>query len=334
MTNHSDEFGVPTIVQGPWTREARQKAVEQETLDAFIEYFGRAMEYRRWSPWHDLPVDEMREHGHKLSEDTIHLIEGFLGIEEYVGDYVIDGLEMFRNNRTRRNLQLQWGAEEMKHGVAWEQVLLHSGARTEEQLQAYCAKVSEHRWSHKNHKGADTPLGVAIYAMMQERATYYNYEQIRKRIREEYGLPVRLTEEEKQRGKEIGVAEAFRVVSVDEIAHHAIFLKYVQIHLKYFPEMTLEKMEEVFSGFNMPSLRLIPNRRNFVRSVIRTNLHDAEKHERDVHNPVLRAVGLEDNAALERAVQEAKLLPKGLGPEYVALGRDGHFVISTTPNPN
>ena len=34
------------------------------------------------------------------------------------GDYVEEGLEMFRNNRTRRNLQLQWGAEEMKHGVS------------------------------------------------------------------------------------------------------------------------------------------------------------------------------------------------------------------------
>ena len=37
-------------------------------------------------------------------------------------------------------------------------------------------------------------------------------------------------------------------------------------------------------------------------------------------------------AAFNRAVQEAKLLPEGLGPEHVALGRNGHFVISTTPN--
>ncbi len=332
MTAHSEVFETPTLTKGPWTREARQQAVEKETLEAFIEYFGRAMEFRRWSPWHDLPIDEMKEHGHKLSQETIDLIEGFLGIEEYVGDYVMEGLEMFRHNRTRRNLQLQWGAEEMKHGVAWEQVLLHSGVRTEEQLKAYCGKVADHKWKTSYHKGMEDPLGVSVYAMMQERATFYNYEQVRLRIREEYGLPDRLTPEEKARGKEVGAAEAFRIVSVDEIAHHAIFLKVVQIHLRYFPEETLDKMEVVFSNFNMPALRLIPNRRNFVRAVLRTNLHDADKHLYHIHNPVLKAIGLEDNEALDRAVQEAKLLPKGLGPEHVALGKNGRFVISTRPD--
>jgi acyl-[acyl-carrier-protein] desaturase len=330
MTDSQETFGTPTIIPGPWTREARQKAVDQETLDAFIEYFGRAMEYRRWSPWHDLPLKEMQENGHKLSEETIQLVEGFLGVEEYVGDYVLNGLEVFRNNRTRRNLQLQWGAEEMKHGVAWEQVLLHSGARTEEQLKEYCAKVAEHRWSHLNHKGMDKPLGVNIYAMVQERATYFNYEQVRLRIRQEYGLPERITPEEKLRGKEVGAAEAFRVVSVDEIAHHAIFLKIVQIYLRYFPEETLETMEEVFSGFNMPALRLIPNRRQFIRAVSKTKLHTAENHREFVHNPVLKAIGLEDDAAFNRAVQEAKLLPHGLGPEHVSMGKNGHFVISVS----
>lgn len=332
MTDTDTQGGAPTIVQGPWTREARQLAVDRESLEAFIEYFGRAMENRRWSPWHDLPVDEMREHGHKLSQDTIDLIEGFLGVEEYVGDYVLSGLEMFRNNRTRRNLQLQWGAEEMKHGVAWEQVLLHSGARSEEQLKVYCAKVAEHRWSARNHKGLDGPLGVAVYAMLQERATYYNYEQVRVRIREEYGLPVRLTPEEKARGHEIGAAEAFRVVSVDEIAHHGMFLKLVQINLRYFPEETLDKIDEVISGFNMPALRLVPNRRAFVRAVMRTGIQTGDTQKQQINNPVLRAIGLEDDQALSRAVQEAKLLPHGLGPEHVVLGRDGHFVISTHPD--
>jgi acyl-[acyl-carrier-protein] desaturase len=331
MTDTNETFGAPTVMSGPWTREARQKAVDDESLDAFIEYFGRAMQYRRWSPWHDLPVEEMREHGHKLSDNTVALIEGFLGIEEYVGDYVLEGLEMFRSNRTRRNLQLQWGAEEMKHGVAWEQVLLHSGVRTAEQIKEYTDKVAENRWSTKNHKGLDTPLGVSIYAMAQERATYFNYEQVRHRIREEYGLPDRLTPEEKSRGKEVGAAEAFRVVGVDEIAHHAIFLKLVQIHLRYFPEVTLDIMEEVFSNFYMPALRLIPNRREFIRAVNRTNLHNADIHQNQIINPVLRSLGLEDDEAFNRAVQEAKLLPEGLGPEHVALGKDGHFVISVTP---
>ena len=324
----SKRLELPLIVRGPWTQAARQLAIDKECLQQFIEYFGKAMKTRRWSPWHDLPVDEMQHYGHMLGEETINLIEGFLGIEEYVGDYVLEGLEMFRNNRTRRNLQLQWGSDELKHGVAWEQVLLHSGARTEEQLKAYCDKVSEHRWTLKNHAGTDSPLGVSAYAMVQERATFFNYQETRARIRTEYGLPPQPTKEERERGYEVGAAEAFRVVGVDEIAHHGIFLQIVMTHLKYMPEKALDVMQQVFAGFKMPSLRLIPNARNFVHAVAKTGLHTAERHLKFIHNPVLKSLGLEDSEAFNRAVQAAKLLPLGLGPDQVKLGRTGEFVIA------
>ena len=322
-------LSMPQVHHGPWTLKARQQAIEKEVHAAFVAYFGKAMKTRRWSPWHDLPLAEMREHGHRLSEHTISLIEGFLGIEEYVGDYVLNGLEMFRVDRTRRNLQLQWGAEEMKHGVAWELTLLHSGARTEEQLKEYCGKIGEHqRWSINNHAGASTPLGTAIYAMVQERATYFNYQETNARIRQEYGLPAKRTAEERARGFEVGAAEAFRVVSVDEIAHHGMFLDIVLIYLKYLPDLTLQTMDEVFRGFRMPALRLIPNARNFLRAVVGTGMHTREKHVNAVHNPVLRALGMESDEAFNRAVQEAKLLPPGLGPDQVKLSRTGEFVIA------
>ncbi len=328
-TDTTTSLGMPQIHHGPWTLKARQQAIEKEVHAAFVTYFGKAMKTRRWSPWHDLPLAEMREHGHRLSEHTINLIEGFLGIEEYVGDYVLNGLEMFRVDRTRRNLQLQWGSEEMKHGVAWELTLLHSGARTEEQLKEYCGKIGEHqRWSINNHAGANTPLGTAIYAMVQERATYFNYQETNARIRQEYGLPAKRTPEERARGFEVGAAEAFRVVSVDEIAHHGMFLDIVLIYLKYLPDLTLQTMDEVFRGFRMPALRLIPNARNFLRAVVGTGMQTREKHTNAVHNPVLRALGMESDEAFNRAVQEAKLLPPGLGPDQVTLSRTGEFVIA------
>jgi acyl-[acyl-carrier-protein] desaturase len=56
------------------------------------------------------------------------------------------------------------------------------------------------------------------------------------------------------------------------------------------------------------------------------------KHGRSVANPVLDALGFENKRALERAVQQAKLLPPGLGPAHVAIGRAGDFVLSTTPD--
>ena len=318
---------LPELIRGPWTREARQRALDREVEGHYIEYFGRAMKFRNWSPWHNLPLEEMRQWGHHLSQETIHLIEGFWGVEEYVGDYVLAGLEVFRHDRTRRNLQLQWGAEEAKHGVSWELVLKHSHVRTEKQLQTYLEKVRDCRWSVQQHPGIDSPLGSAAYAMVQERATYFNYQEMRARIREEYGLPLNPTFEERQRGSEMGASEAFRVVALDEIAHHSVFLSIVQSYIKYFPSLTFDVLAQVFQGFEMPALRFIPNARAFLRAVRRTDFYSEDIHREEVHNPVLKSLGLEGHEAFEKAVQLARRLPEGLSPDSVRLSRTGEWVI-------
>lgn len=331
--NLPTEFHLPEIVKGPWTREARQRALDRELLQHYIEYFEKAVKFRSWLPWRNFPLKEMRERGHLLSRETVGMIEGYLGVEEYVGDYVIEGLEMFRDTRTRRNMQLQWGAEEAKHGQAWELVLKHSGVKTEEELENYLEKVRQHRWTLKNHAGADTPLGVNAYAMVQERATYYNYQEMRVRIRKEYGLPVNLTPEERKRGYEVGASEAFKVVGMDEVAHHGIFLKIVKSHIRYFPSMTFDVLTKIFEGFEMPSLRLVPNRREFFRSTRRTDFYATEEHHRTkIHNPVLNALGLENNDAFEKAVLLARKLPDDLGPDSVKLGHNGEWTIAYGEN--
>jgi acyl-[acyl-carrier-protein] desaturase len=324
----STQFHLPEIVKGPWTRAARQQALDREILGHYIEYFARALNTRNWSPWHNFPLDEMRTLGHKLSQETVHLIEGFLGVEEYVGDYVLESMRIFRDVRTRRNMQLQWGAEEAKHGVAWELVLKNSLVRTEEQLTAYLDRVRDFRWSPDQHPGMDNPLGFSAYAMVQERATYFNYQEVRARIRDEYGLPPNPTPEEKQRGCEVGASEAFRVVGIDEIAHHGIFLKVVQAHIRYFPSQAFESLSAVFKGFHMPALHIIPNAREFLRAVRRTKLYSGPIHHEHVHNPVLQSLGLDNDDSFERAVQAVRLLPEGLGPDSVALSRTGEWVLS------
>ncbi len=325
---------VPRIVAGPWTHKARAQAAAQEARDAFIRYFRKAVKVRNWTPWDDLPLAEMAERGHLLSEDTVTMIEAYLGVEDYVGDYVADGLRLVRGQRERRNLHLAWGMEELKHAESWELVLLHSGRRTEEQLAAYRDRVGEHTWRMRElHPGLDTSLGVACYAMVQERATYYNYEEMRKRIRTEYGLPVQATPFERTRGLQIGAAGAFKTVANDEIAHHGIFLELVTIYLRYLPQETLDTLLTVFSGFTMPALALIPNGSALAAAMERTRIHTPFTQVRAVNNPILDALGLENRRALERAVQQSKLLPEGLGPQHVALSRSGEFVVSIQPDP-
>ncbi len=328
------EMEHPAVLPGPWTRAAREHAIAEEVRLAYIDYFRKAVKTRNWLPWDDLPLAEMRERGHLLSEDTITLIESFLGIEDFVGDYVADAINIVGKSRARRNISLIWGMEEAKHAESWELVLLHSGVRTQKQIDEYRDEVTSHTWTMgENHPGFDTPLGVAVYAMVQERATFFNYDELRKRIRSEYGLPEQPTAEERQRGKQIGASGAFKIVSTDEIAHHAMFLRIVDIYKKYLPEEALDMVFRVLGGFNMPALYLIPNESEMKAALERTKLYTPLKHGRSVANPILDSLGLENKRALERAVQEAKLLPKGLGPEHVALSRSGEFVVSMHPEP-
>lgn len=321
----------PLVIVGPWTREARERAIAEEVRLAYIDYFRKAVKIRNWLPWDDLPLAEMHERGHLLSEDTVTLIQSFLGIEDYVGDYVADAINIVGKIRARRNISLIWGMEEAKHAETWELVLLHSGLRTQKQLDEYRDEVNSHTWTMgENHPGFDTPLGVAVYAMVQERATYFNYDELRKRIRSEYGLPEKPTDEERTRGKQIGAAGAFKIVSNDEIAHHGMFLRIVDIYKKYLPEEALDMVWKVLGGFNMPALYLIPDASEMKAALERTRLYTPLKHGRSVANPILEKLGLDNKRALERAVQAAKLLPLGLGPEHVALSRSGEWVLSTT----
>jgi acyl-[acyl-carrier-protein] desaturase len=314
---------------GPWTLEARQRAFNQAVQEHCIAYFGRAMKQRNWSPWHDLPLDEMRERGHLLSEDTVNLIEGFMGVEEYVGDYVREGIDIFHENRIRRNMHVQWGAEEAKHGVAWELVLKQSLARTEEQLTTYLDKVRNSRWNQTQHSGVGSPLETTVYAMVQERATFFHYQAVRARIREEYGLPQRPTWEERQRGYEVGASEAFRLVGQDELAHHSFFLRIVRSALKYLPSLTCDALSLVFADFKMPALRFIPNSRAYLRSVRRTNLYSSHIHTKKVHLPLLQSLGLDGQQAFEKAAQMSHTLPVHINPDAVTFSRAGEWMIDS-----
>jgi acyl-[acyl-carrier-protein] desaturase len=332
VTDSTPKIGLPLLLGGPWTREARMQAIDKESRAAFEAYFHKAMKVRNWTP-NELPIAEMHKLGAHLSDDTVTIIQAYLGVEDFVGDYVEDGLNLLHNNRVRRNLQLAWGMEELKHAWAWELVLLKSGRRTEQELAAYRDEVLSHKWTmRENHPGLDTPLGVVCYAMVQERATYFNYDEMRKRIREEYGYPARATPDERRNQVQVGAAGAFQIVARDEIAHHGIFLELVRIHMRYLPLETSEMLLKVLTGFTMPALNLIPDAGKLEEAMRRTRLHTPRNQVTNVNNPVLNALGFTNKKALERAVQQAKVLPGGLGPEHTVLSETGEWVLSMTPD--
>ena len=145
--------------------------------------------------------------------------------------------------------------------------------------------------------------------MVQEQATFYHYQAIRERIRAKYGLSPTPTPEEQQRGVEIGAVEACRLVGRAELAHHVLFPRLVRSHLKSFPSRTCEELQKVFAGFTIPALRVLPNRRAFLRAVRRTALYSSAIYREKVYTPVLRALGLAGEPAFTLAGPMAERRP-------------------------
>lgn len=270
--------------------EVRQPTFEQEISEHVMRFFQKSMKTRNWSPWHDFPLEEMEPLGDRLSTETVALIEGSLSVEEHVAEYTRVGLELFDRDRTRRNLQLQWGAEEARHGAALELALQHSGVRTETQIRAYLNRAHDVAWNAHDHAGLEAPLGATVYSMVQEWATYLHYVGVRARIRREYGLPPTATPEESERGYEVGASECFRRIAHDELAHHGLFLKIVRSSLDHFPSRTSETLHRVLQSFEMPALRSIPNLRVYLRAALRAKLTPSKQ---DVRHQILACLGID-----------------------------------------
>lgn len=318
---------MPVVARGTWTRERRELAAAVEARDAFIRYFHLMMKERNWLPWDDLPLDEMRELGHRLSDDTVKLIEAFYGLESQVGNYVADGLDMLHKMRERRNLHLSWGLEELKHPEAFELVLEHSGRRTKVELESFRAASLSRRWRMRDeHPDLDNPLGFICYGLMQERATFFNYDEMRKRIRGEYGLEAEPSAEERERGVEIGAAGAFGRVANDERAHYDVFLEMVRIYLRYLPKETLDTLQRVISTFSTPALRLLPDPAQLTETFERTLFYTPLKYVRKVRNVVLDALGFENKRALDSAAAAAQDLSDTVEPDSFIITRAGQIV--------
>lgn len=294
------------IIKGPLSLEGRHMAVERATRELANSFLDDARINRTWSPGVDFPLKEIAEQGLRLSPESVNLLEGFMGVEKFVGDYAEAGLESFRGSRSRVDIHLQWSFEEMRHGLSLTQVLITSGARTRDQIDDYLDKLAGGRWVPSQHAGLGSPISAVVYGCEQEMGTYTNYRRLRGLIRVECGLPENITTEERQRGKQFGISEAIHRIELDEIAHFGLYLKMVKIYLAYFPEETLETIKEVFSNFTMPALRLLPNRHQFIRALLNTKVYNEEVHRNFAHIPVLKAFGFEDERALDEAIRQAK----------------------------
>lgn len=237
----------------------------------YREFFARAEKKRRWSADDDIPWDQCNR---AMDPAIADAVESFCVVELYLPDYIGKALPMVRKNRGWASFHSNWGYEESKHSMALGDWLLKSGLRTDEQMADLERRVFEHEYQLPE----DSPIGMVIYAMLQELATFIHYRNLRLKVEE--------------RG-DAALSKALSLVGVDERAHHAFYLSVVKLFLKLDRPATLEQLRRIITSFAMPAVFMLQDGLQRVQAVKNLGIFDEEIYAREIYLPVLANLGVE-----------------------------------------
>jgi hypothetical protein len=118
---------------------------------------------------------------------------------------------------------------------------------------------------------------MLVYAMLQELATGLTYRNLQRHV-EQQGDPA--------------LFKLLGYLSVDEQAHHAFFLKAVQLFLEEDRTGTLRQLRTVLDGFAMPAIHSMVDGRRRVQAVEAMHLFDARIFHQCVYQPILTTLGI------------------------------------------
>jgi acyl-[acyl-carrier-protein] desaturase len=259
----------------------------------YRDFFDKAEKKRRWSIRDDIPWNECNP---GLDPAMADVVESFCAVELYLPDYSSKILPLVRPSKGRTWFYANWGYEESKHSLALHDWLIRSGHRTDGQMADLEAKIFQWEWNlpHDNH------LGMLVYAMVQEYATWLNYRNLRQRVEERGGDPA--------------LSRLLTLVAVDEKAHYSFFMECVQLYLKHDTQDTLEQMRRVMNDFAMPAIHDMADSRRRVEAIKTLEIFSEEIYYRDVYLPILVELGV-DRRELRNRLPDKKsaIIPEPLG---------------------
>jgi acyl-[acyl-carrier-protein] desaturase len=238
----------------------------------FREFFDLAERRRRWKVADDIPWDECNP---ALKPVVADVVETFCAVELFLPDYSAKILPKVRHSRSRSWFYANWGYEEAKHSLALGDWLVKSGHRSEEYMADLEGKVFAREWNLPQ----DNHLGMLVYAMVQEEATFLNYRNLRERVRALGGDPA--------------LEKALQLMAVDEKAHHSFFRDCLRLYLEFDRAAVLDQMRRVMNDFQMPAIHdLLDESPRRIAAVRELELFDADVYYREVYQPILDALGI------------------------------------------
>jgi acyl-[acyl-carrier-protein] desaturase len=255
------------------TRQQDNTGLEEAYYRLFREFFDKAEKKRRWSIRDDIPWDQVNP---KLNPAIADVLETFCTVELYLPDYIEKAWPLLRHSRGRTWFHANWGYEEAKHSMAMGDWLIASGQRTEEQLRAVETQVSQYQWNLPH----DSPIGMVLYGMTQELATFLHYRNLRQCVENEpVGDPA--------------LSKILKLISVDERAHHNFYLHVAKLYLERDRHGTIEALRRVIHTFKMPAVDMLADSRRRVQAIKELKIFDEDMFFTDVVKPLLFELGIE-----------------------------------------
>lgn len=249
---------------------AQDRAVGPKIYDVFTKRFMRPLpwdivgdEIRVYKPW-DKYADMIAVPGEEYKPDTrnrVILTKGLEKeqispglassidvhkmVEDFLRDFMKDGTATMRNNMGLSMANLQWGREEMQHGLALAMILERTGRKTSEQIKEKYYQTLEHSWVPPFPSERE----MVLYACVQEPVTGLNYGGMAKQALAE-GAPI--------------TASILTLIQEDESYHGSGYIAFGKIYHEEDPEGTLADAIHVAKNFQMPIQNLIPNPRRAI----------------------------------------------------------------------
>jgi acyl-[acyl-carrier-protein] desaturase len=265
------------------TPKPESPKVLQATYRLFRDYFDMAEKKRRWSIKDDIPWGECNR---SLSPALADVVETFCAVELYLPDYLGKLIPQVRANRGRAWMLANWGYEECKHSMAFEDWLLRSGQRSEEQVADLHREVFSHEW----HLPYDNAVGMVVYTTFQELATRAHYVRLAALVRREGGCPA--------------LERALQLVAIDEAAHADFFRRLVAIYLEYDRPGTLEQVRRVVNTFRMPAVHMLSQSARRISEVKSLGVFDEDTFIEQVYHPILSRLAISPRELRRKAPRE------------------------------
>jgi hypothetical protein len=152
------------------------------------------------------------------------------------------------------------------------------------------ADVFQREWNLPH----DSQLGMMVYAMVQELATWLSYRNLRLRLDDRGGDPA--------------LSKLLSLVAIDERCHFEFFKDCVEIFLKHDREATLVQLRRVMNNFAMPAIHDLADGRRRVAAIKSLDIMSEDVYYRDVYLPILETLAI-DRTEMRNRVPSRKSAP-------------------------